>query len=92
MNELISKISKVLGIKPQKMSEITISVLIMPENLLLNGEIYTAGKNFTLPPVVPIVTILTSVFTVVALFHTGYTAQIALEQKGYYAYTYDVAL
>ena len=61
----------------------------MPDNLLLNGEIYNAGKNFTLPPVVPDVTILTSVFTLVALFHTGYTAQIALEQKGYYACTYD---
>ena len=25
---------------------------VMPENMLFYGEIYTAGKNFTLPPVV----------------------------------------
>ena len=34
-----------------------------------NGEIYTAGKNFTLPPVVTVVTILTS-----ALANNGLTA------------------
>ena len=32
----------------------------MQENRLFSGEIYTAGKMFTLPPVVMVVTILTS--------------------------------
>ena len=42
---------------------------VMPENMLFYGEIYTAGKNFTLPPVVAVVTILTS-----ALANNGLTA------------------
>ena len=37
--------------------------------MIENGEIYTAGKNFTLPPVVTVVTILTS-----ALANNGLTA------------------
>ena len=32
------------------MSELDISVVIMRENMLISGEIYTTGKNFTLPP------------------------------------------
>ena len=38
-------------------------------NRVVAGEIYTAGKNFTLPPVVTVVTILTS-----ALANNGLTA------------------
>ena len=34
------------------MSEFRISVIIVWENMLFSGEIYTTGKNFTLPPVV----------------------------------------
>ena len=34
------------------MSELNISVVIMRENMLISGEIYTTGKNFTLPPAV----------------------------------------
>ena len=32
------------------MSETNICVLIMRENMLISGEIYTAGKNVTLRP------------------------------------------
>ena len=42
------------------MSELNISVVIMQENMLISGEIYTAGKSFTLPPAVTAVTNLTS--------------------------------
>ena len=34
------------------MSELDISVIILWENMLFSGEIYTTGKNFTLPPLV----------------------------------------
>ena len=44
------------------MSELQIiSLLIMQENMLFSGEIYTAGKIFTLPAAVTVVTNLTSV-------------------------------
>ena len=43
------------------MSELNISVLIMKENMLISGEIYIAGKNFTLPPAVTAWTNSTSV-------------------------------
>ena len=33
------------------MSEVDIYVLIMRENMLISGEIFTDGKKFTLPPV-----------------------------------------
>ena len=36
------------------------SALVMPENMSFYEEIYTAGKNFTLPPAVLAVTNLTS--------------------------------
>ena len=46
------------------MSEVQIiSLLIMRENMLFSGEIYTTGKNFTLPPAVTAVTNSTSVAT-----------------------------
>ena len=38
------------------MSELNISVVIMRENMLISGEIYTTGKNFTLPPAVTNIT------------------------------------
>ena len=38
------------------MSEIIISEIIMRENMLFSGEIYTAGKKITLPLVVTLVT------------------------------------
>ena len=34
------------------MSELNISVVMMRENMLIYGEIYTTGKSFTLPPAV----------------------------------------
>ena len=37
------------------MSYLYISVFIMRENVLFSEEIFTAGKNFTLPAVVPVV-------------------------------------
>ena len=44
------------------MSELQIiSLLIMQENMLFSREIYSAGKIFTLPPAVTVVTNLTSV-------------------------------
>ena len=42
------------------MSEFNISVLIMRDNVIISGEIYTTGKNFTLPPAVTAVTNITS--------------------------------
>ena len=42
------------------MSELNNSVVIMQENMLISGEIYTNGKNFTLPPAVTAVTNITS--------------------------------
>ena len=42
------------------MSELNISVVIMQENMLISEEIYTTGKNFTLPPAVTAVTNSTS--------------------------------
>ena len=42
------------------MSEFNISVLIMRDNMIIPGEIYTTGKNFTLPPAVTVWTNLTS--------------------------------
>ena len=42
------------------MSELNISVVIMRENMLISGEIYTTGKNFTLPAAVTAVTNITS--------------------------------
>ena len=42
------------------MSEFNISVLIMRDNMIISGEIYTTGKNFTLPPRVTAVTNITS--------------------------------
>ena len=45
------------------MSELEISVLIMlimGENMLFSGEIYTATKHFALPLVLSVVTNLTS--------------------------------
>ena len=43
------------------MSEFNISVLIMRDNVIISGEIYTTGKNFTLLPTVTAVTNITSV-------------------------------
>ena len=42
------------------MSELNISVVIMQENMLISGEIYCAGKNFTLPPAVTALANITS--------------------------------
>ena len=42
------------------MSELKMSVLVLPENMSFYEEIYTDGKNFTLPPIVPELTNLTS--------------------------------
>ena len=42
------------------MGELKIFVLIGPENMLFYGEIYTAGKKFTLPPAVTALTNFTS--------------------------------
>ena len=42
------------------MSELEISVLIMRENMLFSGEIYTTTKYFALLPVLPVVANLTS--------------------------------
>ena len=42
------------------MSELNNSVVIMRENMLISGEIYPTGKNFTLPPAVTAVTNITS--------------------------------
>ena len=42
------------------MSEPKISVSIMREKMLFSREIYTTGKNFTLPPAVTGVTKITS--------------------------------
>ena len=42
------------------MSELEILVLIMRENILFSGEIYTGTKHFALPPVLSVVTNLTS--------------------------------
>ena len=44
------------------MSELNISVVIMRENMLISGEIYTTGKNFTLPLAVTAMTNITSVY------------------------------
>ena len=38
------------------MSAFNIYVLIMRDNMIISGEIYTTGKNFTLPPTVTAVT------------------------------------
>ena len=46
------------------------SVLIMRENMLFYEEIYTAGKNVTLPPAVLAVTKLTSVSKFLANVHS----------------------
>ena len=50
VNEL--RISTGQEIKTQKMSELEMSVLIMPEKMLFFGEIYTtdSDRNSTLPP------------------------------------------
>lgn len=42
------------------MSELNISVVIMRENILISGEIYTTGENFTLLLAVTAVTNTTS--------------------------------
>ena len=42
------------------MSELNISVLIIPKTILISGEIYTADKNFTMPLAVTAGTNLTS--------------------------------
>ena len=42
------------------MDELKIFVLVRPENMLFYGEIYTAGKNFTLPPALTALTNSTS--------------------------------
>ena len=52
------------------MGELNISVVIMQENMLISGEIYTTGKNFTLPPAVTAVTNLTSVRTYLLILTT----------------------
>ena len=44
----------------------------MRENMLFSGEIYTARKNFTLPPVVPVVTNLISGNTFSSIFGIVY--------------------
>ena len=44
------------------MSELNISVVIMRENMLISGEIYTTGKNFILPLAVTAMTNITSVY------------------------------
>ena len=49
------------------MSELNISVVIMRENMLISGEIYTTGKNFTLPLAVTAVTNLTSALIMFSL-------------------------
>ena len=38
--------------KHKEMSDLKTPVLTMQENMLFSGEIYTTGKQFTLPPVV----------------------------------------
>ena len=48
------------GKNTQKMSELNISVVIMRENMLISGKIYTSGKNFTLLPAVTAGTNITS--------------------------------
>ena len=45
--------------KKAQMNEQTF-VLIMRSNMMFSGEIYTTGKNFTLPPAVTGVTNITS--------------------------------
>ena len=42
------------------MSEFEISVLMIEEKMLFSGEIYAAGKNFTLPPALTALTNSTS--------------------------------
>ena len=42
------------------MSKLKNFVIIMPENMLFSGEIYTAVKKITLPLVVTVVTNITS--------------------------------
>ena len=59
--ELDSKTSTVCRVKnTHKMSELNISVVIMRENVLISGEIYTTGENFTLLLAVTAVTNTTS--------------------------------
>ena len=43
------------------MSELNIPVLMLREKMLFSGEIYTTGKNLTLPPAVTAGTNITSV-------------------------------
>ena len=45
------------------MSKLDFFVLIMQSNMLFFGEIYTTGKDFTLPPAVTGVTNITSGLT-----------------------------
>ena len=52
INEQISKISTVLEITTQKKNNLKMYLRIMQENMLFYEEIYTAGKNFTLPSAV----------------------------------------
>ena len=50
------------------MIEHNLSVVIMRENMLISGEIYTTGKNFTLPPAVMAGTNSTSVGQLAKIF------------------------
>ena len=51
-NETNSKFQQFMDKKHKEMSDLKTPVLTMQENMLFSGEIYTTGKQFTLPPVV----------------------------------------
>ena len=65
------------------MSELNISVLIIPKTILISGEIYTADKNFTMPLAVTAGTNLISDMKHVRL-EKGIHHSISFVQKNYY--------
>ena len=76
--EVDSKTSTVCRVKnTHKMSELNISVVIMRENVLISGEIYTAGKKFTLLLAVTAVTTITSA-TIVFTTSSKFTSSLGI--------------
>ena len=66
------------------MSELNISVVIMRQNMLISGEIYTTGKNFTLPLAVTAETNLTSGLIFVSFIHMPHSIKVLLREFSYF--------
>ena len=61
-------------------------LLIMPENMLFYREIYTDGKNFTLLPVVPVVTNLSSLSVCTWLLRRTVQQRGAAQKLSWHSY------